>query len=56
MPIDYLLPIVGRVIAIKRAIEKRSYTTYTKIETKRLRAITMWGAIEKMRFLVFCSL
>ena len=43
--------IVERAITIWEAIQKRSqepiYKTHTKIEAKRLRATTKWGAIEK---------
>ena len=49
--LSLFLAIVGRAISIWEAIQKRShepiYKTHTKIEAKRLRAITNWGAIEK---------
>jgi hypothetical protein len=46
---QFAVAIVGRSITIWEAIQKRSqepiYKTYTKIESKGLRAITKGGAI-----------
>ena len=45
--------IVGRAIAIKRKIKKRSKEIIPKLKQRRLKAITLHEAIEKSQLLQF---